>query len=244
MVALAVAAMPSSRPVKPSRSLVVAFTATREMLRPVISAIRARMMSRNGPIFGRSQISVTSRLAMRPPRAVTRSTAYFRKVGGRAFPLHVAGRKMRADIAIGQRAENGIDQRMQADIAVGMGEKSAGVRHANAADHQMIALAKGMNVVTGAGPDVAEQAARRASSRAKSSGVVSFMFPASPSKVATVNPAHSASAASSVKSLRPSCAARRCASRMASKRNDCGVCAIRRCARSGVASNRRSRRPA
>ena len=31
MVALAVAAMPSSRPVKPSRSLVVAFTATREM---------------------------------------------------------------------------------------------------------------------------------------------------------------------------------------------------------------------
>ena len=31
MVALAVAAMPSSRPVKPSRSLVVALTATREM---------------------------------------------------------------------------------------------------------------------------------------------------------------------------------------------------------------------
>ena len=31
MVALAVAAMPSSRPVKPSRSLVVAFTATREI---------------------------------------------------------------------------------------------------------------------------------------------------------------------------------------------------------------------
>jgi hypothetical protein len=78
MVALAVAAMPSSRPVKPSFSLVVAFTATREMFTPVISAMRARMTSRNGPIFGRSQIKVTSRLAMRPPRAATRSIAYFR----------------------------------------------------------------------------------------------------------------------------------------------------------------------
>ena len=160
MVALAVAAMPSSRPVKPSRSLVVALTATREMLTPVISAMRARMVSRSGPIFGRSQISVTSRLAMRPPRAVTRSTAYFEEVVGRgALPLRVAGRKVRADVAVRQRAENGVDQRMQADIAVGMGEKAACVRHADAADHQMIAVAEGVHVVAGAGPDVAEHGA-------------------------------------------------------------------------------------
>ena len=62
------------------------------------------------------------------------------------------------------------------------------------------------------------------------------MFAGSPSNVATVNPAHSASAASSVKSLRPSRAARRWASRMTSKRNACGVCAMRSRARSGVAS--------
>ena len=62
------------------------------------------------------------------------------------------------------------------------------------------------------------------------------MFAGSPSKVATVNPAHSASAASSVKSLRPSRAARRWASRITSKRNACGVCAMRSRARSGVAS--------
>jgi len=62
------------------------------------------------------------------------------------------------------------------------------------------------------------------------------MLATSPSKVATVNPAHSAIAASSVKSLRPSFAARRCASRMTSKRKDCGVCAILRRARSGVSS--------
>ena len=62
------------------------------------------------------------------------------------------------------------------------------------------------------------------------------MFAGSPSKVATVNPAHSASAASSVKSLRPSRAARRWASRITSNRNACGVCAMRSRARSGVAS--------
>ena len=48
--------------------------------------------------------------------------------------------------------------------------------------------------------------------------------------------AHSASAASSVKLLRPSRAARRWASRITSNRNACGVCAMRSRARSGVAS--------
>src|SRR5881227_1585450 len=82
--------------------------------------------------------------------------------------------------------------------------------------------------------------ARRASSRTKSSGLVSFILATSPSKVATVNPAHSAIAASSVKSLRPSCAARRCASRMTSKRKDCGVCAIRNRARLRIAQTPQS----
>jgi len=79
-------------------------------------------------------------------------------------------------------------------------------------------------------------APRRASSRTKSSGVVNFMLATSPSNVATVNPAHSASAASSVKSPLASRAARRWASRIAPKRNACGVCAMRSRARSGVAS--------
>ncbi len=152
MVALATAAMPSSRPVNPSRSLVVAFTATRDKARPVISAMRARIMSRSGPIFGRSQISVTSRWAMRPPRAVTRLTAYFRNWSD----LGIARRKMRTDIAVRERAEDGVDQRVEADVTVGMREKAFGVRHADAADHHMIALAKGMNVVAVSGSDIAE----------------------------------------------------------------------------------------
>src|SRR5258708_35375725 len=45
-------------------------------------------------------------------------------VGGSALPLDIAGREMRTDIAVRQRAEDGVDQRMKADIAVGMGEKA------------------------------------------------------------------------------------------------------------------------
>ncbi|MEY9588887.1 hypothetical protein ABIA06_001178 [Bradyrhizobium yuanmingense] len=45
---------------------------------------------------------------------------------------------------------------MQADIAVGMSQETLGVRHAHAADHDMVAFAEGVHVVAGADPDVAE----------------------------------------------------------------------------------------
>jgi hypothetical protein len=64
---------------------------------------------------------------------------------------------VRADIAVGERAEDGVDQRMEADIAVGMGEEALAVRHAHAADHDVIAAAKRMHVIAGAGPDIAER---------------------------------------------------------------------------------------
>ena len=159
MVAHAVAAMPSSRPVKPRRSLVVAFTATRVMFSPVISAMRARMVSRKGPIFrplaDQRHFQIGDAAAARGD-PIDRVFQEF--IGCRTLPFHVAGRKMRTDIAVRQRAEDGIDQRMKADIAVGMGEEAAIVRHANAANHQMIAVAEGVNVVTRPGSDVAEQA--------------------------------------------------------------------------------------
>src|SRR3984957_5246621 len=84
----------------------------------------------------------------------------FEKLVGRsALPLDVAGRKMRADIAIRQRAEDGVDQRMKADIATGGREKTTAMGHANPANHQMIAVAEGVNVIAGPGPDVAEHGA-------------------------------------------------------------------------------------
>jgi D-alanine-D-alanine ligase len=60
MVAAAWAAMPSPRPVNPSRSVVVAFTETEATSIPANSAMRARMASAWGSIFVLSQISVTS----------------------------------------------------------------------------------------------------------------------------------------------------------------------------------------
>src|SRR5258708_2811051 len=77
----------------------------------------------------------------------------------RAPPLRIAGRKMRTDIAVRQRTEDGVDQRVQADVAVGMGEKATAVRHANTAKHQVIAVAEGVNVVAGSGSDIAEHGA-------------------------------------------------------------------------------------
>ncbi len=125
MVALAVAAMPSSRPVKPSRSLVVAFTAMREMSTPDISAIlRAHGIAQRAdfrPLADHGDFEIGDASAARGD-ALDR--VFQEAVGGGAFPLRIAGRKMRADIAIGQRAQDGVDQRMQADIAVGMGEKA------------------------------------------------------------------------------------------------------------------------
>src|SRR5947207_4276402 len=68
-------------------------------------------------------------------RAHTIHCVFQELVGRRTFPLGIAGRKMRTDIAVRQRAEDGVDQRVQPDIAVRMREKAAAVRHANAANH-------------------------------------------------------------------------------------------------------------
>jgi hypothetical protein len=59
------AAIPSSRPVKPSRSDVVALTLMRPASSPMIASSRACIAAAWGPIFGRSQISVTSPFATR-----------------------------------------------------------------------------------------------------------------------------------------------------------------------------------
>jgi hypothetical protein len=155
MVALAVAAMPSSRPVKPSRSLVVALTATRDTEMPAISAIRARIASRADlrPLADQRHFKVgdaAAALADAPDRIIQEA------VGRCTFPFRIARRKVRADIAVGQRAEQGIDQRVEPDIAVGMGNEAFVERHAYAADHHVVAVTQRVDVIAGAGADVAQ----------------------------------------------------------------------------------------
>ena len=64
-VAVAMAAIPSERPVKPSRSEVVALTETAPASIPMIRASACRIAAEWGPILGCSQISVQSILPMR-----------------------------------------------------------------------------------------------------------------------------------------------------------------------------------
>ena len=52
-------------------------------------------------------------------------------VGRGAAPLRIARRKMHADVAFGERAEDRVDQRMQRHVGVGMAGDAA--RHAGCA---------------------------------------------------------------------------------------------------------------
>ena len=61
---------------------------------------------------------------------------------------------MRPDVAIGERAENGIDQRMQRDIGVGMSGDAARMRNSHAAKHDVVAVGEGMHIKAIAGAHI------------------------------------------------------------------------------------------
>ena len=207
-VAMAKAAMPSPRPVKPSPSLVVAFTPTRPASIPAISAMRAR-------------IALAVRRDLRPladerhvemdDAAAAFAHAAHRvgeeAVGRSALPLRVGGRKVLADIAVADRAEQRVGQRMEADIGVGMADEAPVVRDLDAAEPDGVARAEGMHVETlgrCASPSPREHPFRGVESPPAS---VSFMLPRWPSTTRTGRPASAATAASSVRSLLPAAAA-------------------------------------
>src|SRR5690606_35994739 len=66
-LAEAMATRPSSRPVNPRRSEVVALIATRPVEMPQMTAIASFIAATWGPMRGASQTMVISRLTMRPP---------------------------------------------------------------------------------------------------------------------------------------------------------------------------------
>ena len=87
MLALAMATIPSPRPVKPSCSLVVALMATRLVEMPQTPPMAAFMASTCGPTRGASQTMVMSRLTIRPRRSPTRPAACLKKIE-EAAPFH------------------------------------------------------------------------------------------------------------------------------------------------------------
>ncbi len=139
-VAVANAAMPSPRPVNPIFSLVVALTATRVDgdagdlgdARAHRVAVRpdARRLADDGDVEMRDASAA---------RAHALDRECEETIGGGAAPLRIARREVHADIAVGERAEDGIDQRMQHDVGIGMPGQSARMGDAHAAERDMIA---------------------------------------------------------------------------------------------------------
>src|SRR5665647_2289293 len=89
-----------------------------------IVSLRMRQRSSNERARARASLLLMSVALLARPGQADRGA-----VGRGALPLRVARRKVRTDIAIGQRAENGVDQRMQPDVAIGMSQKAAAMRN-------------------------------------------------------------------------------------------------------------------
>ena len=68
---------------------------------------------------------------------------------------------MRADIALGDGAENGVGQGMQGDIGIGMAGEAVVVRDPDAVQPYMVARAGGMHVEAVAGAHIAQRRERR-----------------------------------------------------------------------------------
>ena len=157
-VAVAMATMPSPRPVKPSFSLVVAFTATRVRGMPAMRgdarthgvAVRrdARRFAHDADVEMRDHAGAGAHAFAGEGEKAVR---------GDAAPLRVAGRKMLTDVALGERAEHRVDQRMQSDVGIRVAGDPARMRNAYAAEHDVIALDKGVHVEAVPGAHVGER---------------------------------------------------------------------------------------
>ena len=133
---------------------------------------------------GASQTMVRSRCAIWPPRCVHPLDREFQELVGRgAAPVRIVRREMLADVAVGERAEDGVDQRVQRDVGVRMPGQPAVVRNSRRrrARHDRRRRRRARRSRCRERRS-ARLAIRRASALAKSSSVVSFTLPVSPAK--------------------------------------------------------------
>ena len=74
-----------------------------------------------------------------------------------AAPLRIAGRKVHPDIALGERPQDRVHQRMQRNVRIRMSGDAARVRNAHARQHDVIAVAERVHVETASGTHIAER---------------------------------------------------------------------------------------
>ncbi len=146
--ATACAEMPSPRPVKPSFSLVVALTLMQSSSTCSSAARRSphrlRVRADLGPFADHGDIGIAQAPAARMQQAHA-VIEELRAVG--ALPARIRWREMLADVAQRQRAEQGVAQRVDHHVAIAVGKHAALVRHAHAAEHDVVALAEGVDVI-------------------------------------------------------------------------------------------------
>ena len=85
--------------------------------------------------------------SMIPPRAADQGSGMFeklRRIG--PAPLRIAGREMRADIAFGNRAEQRVGDGVKRNIGVAVAGQAAIMRNQDAAQPQLLALGKPVDV--------------------------------------------------------------------------------------------------
>ena len=177
--ATASAASPSPRPVKPSRSVVVARTLTRSGSTPSAPARRLRISSRWPAIRGSSPIRTQSAFTSAKPGLADLRVGVAQQVERvGALPALVAGGEERADVAEPRRAEHGVDEGVRDHVAVRVAGEAARVLDRDPAEHERHAVLERVRVdararrgaqtpsTSGSSSERVDRAARPAAARA------------------------------------------------------------------------------
>ncbi len=126
-VTVAMAAMPSSRPVNPSFSDVVAFTLIRSLSIPMIGGhdglhgvvVRADL----GVFADQRAVGIADAEALRCGKC---HGMFQKDMAGGPFPLRIRRREMLADVTLAQRAIDRVSDRVHPHIGVRMALQAAG----------------------------------------------------------------------------------------------------------------------
>ena len=128
-VAIAIATIPSPRPVKPIFSLVVAFTPTRVGVDAGdLGDARAHLVAMRTDL---RRLADERHVEIDDPPAFLAHAAHGvgkEAVGRRALPFRIGGREVLADVAVADGAEQRIGQRVQPDVGVRVADEAMVVR--------------------------------------------------------------------------------------------------------------------
>ena len=91
------------------------------------------------------------------PRTYTLCCKGEKSIGRCAPPLCVAWREMHTNIALRNCAENGISERMQDDVGIGMPGEGSRVRNSNASECDVVARAESVHIHSGADAHIADR---------------------------------------------------------------------------------------